>query len=266
MKFIKINESQKKRLFEAYQEGFSFKELEAIADNAIANGEDDSELQMRYCSKWLSYPDSMGSSRAVYTLSDNRVLKLAYGTMNQAGMEQNRVEYAVYKKVNSPLLPRILYHDKNFTFLVSENVVPARPEDFEQYIGLPFYGFYTQNSQKEIDITSPNKGDAEIGYNKYFNNIKKPLERSNDSELTVMNILYYLESAYSLDEGGYNRKIEDAIRNNPWLKSLRELIIKTSMTDLGQIANFGVVNRDGKPMIVILDSGFNHNVYTKFYM
>ena len=37
------------------------------------------------------------------------------------------------------------------------------------------------------------------------------------------------------------------------------------MTDLSQIENFGVVNRDGNPMIVVLDSGFNYDVYLKFY-
>jgi hypothetical protein len=29
--------------------------------------------------------------------------------------------------------------------------------------------------------------------------------------------------------------------------------------------NFGMVNRDGKPMLVILDSGFNKEVWNKFY-
>jgi hypothetical protein len=33
MKVIKINESQKKRLFEAYREGFSLKELSALGKN-----------------------------------------------------------------------------------------------------------------------------------------------------------------------------------------------------------------------------------------
>jgi len=265
MKFIKINESQKNRLFEAYNEGFSLKNLSMIADTAFAMEQNDSDGQMRYCTHWLGYPDNLGSSRAVYTLSDSLVLKLAYGSKYQAGIEQNRVEFQVYQQLDTPLLPRILYHDKNFTYLVCENVVPARPEDFEQYLGIPFYGFYTQNSRQYADIASPNKGDMEIGYNKYFPNIKKPFERADDSEFTVMNIIFYLESTYSLDEGGYNRNIENIVNNNPWLKSLKELMLKTSMTDLSQIANFGIVNRDGKPTIVVLDSGFNNNVFMNYY-
>ena len=232
MKFIKINESQKNRLFEAYREGFSLENLSMMADTAFAMGEDDSNGQMRYCTHWLGYPDNMGSSRAVYTLSDSLVLKLAYGNKYDAGIEQNRVEFEVYQKFDTPLLPKILYHDKNFTFLVCENVVTAKLEDFEQYLGLPFYSYYSQNSKKWTDAASPNKGDLEIGYNKYFHNIRKPFERADDSNLSVRNIIFYLESTYSLDEGGYNRVIEDIIKSNPWLKSLKELMRKTSMIDL----------------------------------
>ena len=112
MKFIKINESQKNRLFEAYREGFSIENLSMIADTAFAMGQDESVMQMRYCTHWLGYPDNMGSSRAVYTLSDSLVLKLAYGNKYRAGITQNRVEFEVYQQLDTPLLPRILYHDK----------------------------------------------------------------------------------------------------------------------------------------------------------
>jgi hypothetical protein len=36
------------------------------------------------------------------------------------------------------------------------------------------------------------------------------------------------------------------------------------MTDLS-LNNFGIVNRDGKPMIVIIDSGLNHDIFTSYY-
>ena len=52
---------------------------------------------------------------------------------------------------------------------------------------------------------------------------------------------------------------------NPWLRELRDLVQKTHMSDLGQVGNFGIVNRDGKPMIVVLDSGFNFDVYLNHY-
>ena len=263
MKLIKINESQKNRLFEAYQQGFSFENLSMIADNAFANGTNGSVMQMRYCSQWLGYPFSMGSSRAVYTLNDNFVLKLAYGRMYNAGIAQNRVEYNVYSQLNSPLLPRILYHDKNFTFLVSESVIPCKAVDFEKLLGMPFYETYMQNSTKMSDVDSMYGGDYEVGYNKYFDNIK---QKGQQEDMNFSVILSYLNDNYFNFATHYDEEIENIIKSNPWLTELRNLVQKTHMSDLGQIDNFGIVNRDGKPMIVVLDAGFNFDVLVKHYM
>lgn len=259
MKVIKINESQKNRLFEAYQDGFSFKELSMIGNSAFSD-EDNSKASYAYCVKWLGEPPFHGSSRAVFTLSDNLVLKLAYGNYF-AGIEQNRVEYDLYEKIDSPLLTRILYHDENFTYLVCENALEARSEDFEKLLGLPFWSRYHQNSPQE-----PNKlvgGDYDIGFGEYFDDLKDYDEY--ERVYNVYNIVVYMEDAYSQDGGSYDLRMEKMINSNSWLKELRELYIKTNMTDLSQIENFGVVNRDGNPMIVVLDSGFNYDVYLKFY-
>ena len=264
MKIIKINESQKSRLFEAYREGFSLDNLTMMADTAFAMGEDESDGQMKYCTHWLGYPSSMGSSRAVYTLSDSLVLKLAYGNKYRAGIEQNRVEFEVYNQVDSPLVPKIFYHDKNFTYLVCENVVPAEAEDFEQYLGMPYYDYYKQHTKRCDDFESPNKGDLTIGFDRYFPNLKK-YNQYNDEEFSVREIIWYLEDNYSNGGGFFNNKIEKIILSKPWLRQLKELMQKTNMSDLSQIGNFGIVNRDGNPMIVVLDSGFNMDVYLKHY-
>ena len=114
MKKIIINESQKRRIFEAYREGFSFDELTAIADKAPA--ENNSSIpQMNYCIKWLGDPVSRGSSRCVFTLSDNMILKLAFGNKYKAGRDQNRMEYELFESTKSPLLARVYDCDKNYT-------------------------------------------------------------------------------------------------------------------------------------------------------
>ena len=259
MKLIKINESQKKRLFEAYKEGFSLETLTMIADSAFAE-EDNSIPQMRYCTQWLGYPDSMGSSRAVYTLNDNMVLKLAYGERYFAGIDQNRAEYEVFQQVDSPLLARIFYHDKNFTYLVSESVLPCTEEDFEKILGIPFYHTYYQNTPKVPN--SSDNGDAEIGFNKYFDKLKQPFE---SSELSMSDIFTYIECNYVTDEPYYDKNAHDAINNSQWLKDFVNLVIDTKMSDFVSIENFGMVNRDGKPMIVVLDSGLNMDVWEKHY-
>lgn len=261
MKLIKINESQKKRIFEAYQEGFSLEALTMIADSAFAQ-EDNSEPQMRYCTKWLGFPDSMGSSRAVYMLNDNLVLKLAYGMRYYAGIDQNRAEYELYQKVDSPLLAKILYHDKNFTYLISEHVIPCKAEDFEKLLGIPFHYRFIQNSLKAKDLESRYNGDYSIGYNKYFDNIRKPYEKSENS---MYDILMYIEQNYVLNTPYYDKTIENIINNSEWLKELVKLVKETKMSDFCSLENFGMVNRDGKPMIVILDSGLNLDIWEKHY-
>ena len=89
MKIININESQKKRLFEAYDGKFSFAELDKQGD--LCNMD-------FYCYKHLGNSFAEGSSRVVYMLSDNFVLKLAY---NKAGIEQNKLEFERYEKTKS---------------------------------------------------------------------------------------------------------------------------------------------------------------------
>ena len=38
-----------------------------------------------------------------------------------------------------------------------------------------------------------------------------------------------------------------------------------TLNDWKAISNWGVVNRNGKEKLVIIDDGFNENVYNKFY-
>ena len=262
MKIIKINESQRNRLFEGYREGFSLENLSLIGDTAFAMQQEDSDVQMRYCTHWLGYPDNVGSSRAVYTLNDNMVLKLAYGEWFEAGIAQNKQEYELYQQINSPLLTRIFYHDKNFTYLVSESVLPCRSEDFEKIIGIPFHHVYHQNSIKTRLKKSKHNGDAKVGYNEYFDNIKKPYE---SSELSMEDIFTYIECNYVTNEPYYDKGVYNAINNSEWLKEFVKFVIDTQMTDFCQIENFGIVNRDGKPTIVVLDSGLNLDVWEKHY-
>ena len=264
MKRVIINESQSKRLFEAYREGFSFDELTQIADSAFAE-ENNSVPQMAYCRKWLGQPSFMGSSRAVFTLSDNIVLKLAYGKKYRAGIAQNKTEAKIFEEMSSPLLVRVLDYDKNYTYLVCEGVVPAEAVDFEKILGLPFYRWYTQSSKKVEDPDSPHGGDAMIGYNEYFPNLRKDVGL-NYGELCVKEIMDYIESRYVLRRGDVNVEIERVINSSEWFSELVRLALLTKLGDLSRVENFGIVNRNGNPSIVILDSGLDIDVWQKYYL
>jgi len=273
MKIIRINESQHNRLFEAYQQGFSFDELTMIADSAFAD-EDNSIPQMSYCRKWLGMPVSMGSSRCVFTLSDNIVLKLAYGNKYKAGIQQNREEYEIFERTKSPILARVYDCDKNFTYLVCESVVPAEGADFEKILGIPFFERYVQNSKKLTDWGTKYSGDRQVGYNKYFGDAIK--DNGEYAPYCIFHILEYIEDRYVLGENqtaykiGYNNivysdKIEEIINGNQWLSQLRELVSEVKIGDFTRVENFGIVNRDGNPSIVLLDSGLSIPVWQNHY-
>jgi hypothetical protein len=52
---------------------------------------------------------------------------------------------------------------------------------------------------------------------------------------------------------------------NPWLKNLKKLIMDTQIGDLTKPENYGMVNRDGNPMIVVLDAGMNLENWETYY-
>lgn len=254
MKIIKINESQKNRLFEAYQEGFSFKKLSALKGSW--------EKQYEYCCKWLGEPDGYGSSRCVFTLSDNIILKLAIGEFRDAGIAQNETEFKLYNMTQSPLLARIYDSDDSFTYIVCENVVPLQMIDFEKILGIPFMSYWSQTSKPE-KVSHYKDGDTTVGFNDYFDGSKGYVEEYRG--ITVYDILCYIESNYVTDEPYNDFEIEEIINKIPWFKELEELVEETGMTDFCNDENFGLVNRNGKPSIVILDGGMNLNLWYKHY-
>lgn len=256
-KIIRINEIQKQRLFEAYSEGFSFDKLSELGGNQYS--------QYGYCVRYLGRYIEKGSSRCVFSLSDNMVLKLACSNnvkMRNAGIEQNRHEYELYMKFDTPLLPKIYQIDDNFTYLVSEAVLPVVEEDFEMFLDLPFNDEYVQNST-EMDGLETNYGN--IGYSEYFDDLREPNSKDKN-QITVNDLFNYIQTVYSDGKTEYeNRRYERVIRNNKWLYEFAIFAKDAKLTDLLQMENYGLVNRDGNPMIVLLDSGFTIDIYKKFY-
>jgi len=226
-KIIKINESQRSRLFEAYREGFSFEVL-----SSLGNEPNGGEKQFSYCEKWLGGADSYGSSRCVFTLSDGIILKLAISDNYEAGKAQNRLEYETYMKYKSPMIARVFDCDENFTYLVCENVVPCEEEDFEEILGIPFLNW------DEIGAKSPSINDC----------------------------LVWIELNYVLDEPYPNLKIQRLIKRTPWLKNFLNFVIDSGVSDFcDTVNNFGMVNRDGNPTIVLLDTGMNLDIWEEHY-
>lgn len=244
MKIVKINESQRERLFEAYSEGFSFKTLSSLSENQCK--------QYEYCLKTLGRPIGYGSSRTVFTLSDNIVLKLA-ASRREAGIEQNKLEYQIYDTFKSPLLARVFDKDEHFTYIICEHVITAEAVDFEKILGLPFYDQYEQNTNFSRNV---------VGYDKYFKNLKKWHEKN---DISLYSILSYIESNYVLDEPYTERIYDDIINNSKWLKELTDFVAASGISDFCSIENFGLVNRNGQPSLVLLDAGMNLDLWERHY-
>lgn len=245
-KTIIINENQRKRLLEARSDTFSLWVLSDI---------DDVEAKYRYCVKELGNPFSEGSSRVVFTLSDNLVLKLSYGK-GKAGNAQNEAEYKVYETTKSKYVTRVLLHGKDFDWIVSESVVPAEPIDFEKIFNIPFRHTYSQGSKTGYDARET------VGYDKYFDSI---VPRGKISILSMGDILEYIHYEVVIDDEWYDEEYEEVIENNEWLKGFREFVVNYNISDFTSISNFGIVNRNGVETLILLDSGMNDEVWENNY-
>jgi hypothetical protein len=256
MKIVKINESQRKRLFEKYDEDFSFETLSVVGRGQFA-GEDHTDRQIEYCKKYLGDPIDIGSSRVVFQLDDNFVIKLS---INYDGFMQNEREYKVYLAANSELFTKVLYCADDYSYIVSEYALPATPSDIEKILGIPYSDVYQQRTKNKKDMFSKNGGDIEIGFDKYFDNLKP---YGQESEVSFVGLIKYLSNKIS--DKKLVRKYNAIIKSNPWFRKFIDLVnnYKLDVYDL-LIGNLGMVNRNGKPMIVILDSGLNDNEEYEF--
>lgn len=244
MKLIRINESQKRRLFETYTNGFSFEYLSVIGRGQFG-GEDNTEKQYEYCVKYLGEPLDYGSARFVFQLDDNFILKLANG---YEGFKQNDSEIQAFEQIKSKLLTRIIYYDDYSSFIVSEQVLPAKEEDFEKILGLPYHNEYVQQSTTEKDTSSRYGGDKTIGFDEYFDNI---IPRGTKGRPCVYNILCYIQYSHN-----HRTDYDEIIKNNWWFSEIKRLVKTYNIHDL-YINNFGIAYRNNKPILVILDSGIS---------
>lgn len=128
-KIICINEEQAKilkKINEAQDNNFSFDELSNI--NSFKGKYD-------YCIQHIGQPCGKGSSRVVFQLSDEKILKLAF---NKKGIAQNEAEDMTY---NYDTAPKIFECDNDYQWLVAEYVLPAKAQDFKICTGLAFKEF-----------------------------------------------------------------------------------------------------------------------------
>lgn len=222
---IRINESQYK-LFEAAKDGFSLDKLNGLSYNK----------KVAYCKSFLGNPIGNGSSRMVFQIDDEKVLKLA---RNVKGIAQNEAECSTlndYYKNKYSLFPKIFMYDgeqePSFQWIVSEYVLPAKAQDFKKVIGFTW-------KQVQAFILSAGR-------------IANPSRFQTRQILSDDNLRDMLD--YDEENSNILSDLYDYIMN-----------YRPPVGDFCRLANWGMTIRDGEPHVVILDDGFNEEVADKYY-
>ena len=226
-----LTEKQERNLIDRFVENYLIKEaamdtfsLENLSKIRSFAG------KLKYCKEQLGMPIGGGTSRIVFQIDDEKVLKLA---KNPKGLAQNEQEEREYCRMFDSVLARVYEHAEDYSWIVAEYVLPAQTSDFKHVTGMSFKEFC----------------DA---LKMMYNNYCSPLTRRYDFNKPIE------------DEGAFWDKIYD----HEWLTEINDFLCNTQyfgIGDLLRIANWGLSQRDGEDVLVILDNGLSEEVYRTHY-
>jgi hypothetical protein len=182
--------------------------------------------RIKYCEENLQRISS-GSSRIVYKIDDEKVLKLA---KNKKGLAQNEIEseYSQYNDLSDILARTFEYADDN-TWVEMELARKVTAPIFKQIVGFKWDDF----------VKAMNK--------QYY--------RVNPSKT----VRWYRDEP--------NTEIEEKMWENEFCYSMFSLLgnYDIPVGDLVKFSSYGVVNRGGKDTVVLIDYGLNQENYDSYY-
>ena len=171
-----------------------------------------------------------GSSRIIFEIDDEKVLKLA---KNKKGVAQNEFEEQTSRY--GSMVVHVFDCDDNYMWLVEENCVPAKEEDFERLIGLPFETY--------CDL-------VRYYYNNYcYNDRQAYLYTMTTDEADAL-----VDKLYDEDDYGFVPRIFNLMGD-----------YQLPFGDLTRISTYGMVMRDGSPELVVIDSGLSEEILNTYY-
>lgn len=168
---------------------------------------------------------SSGSGRIVYKIDEDKVLKLA---RNKKGIAQNETEVDYYEDfATGDIFAYIYSYDNDFRWTEMELVKKMNPKDFEKIIGIKFddYSNFIQNQY--LKAVKGHKNDI-------FHIDEEKKEELNENEF-VGDIINFIVN-FQVPAG-----------------------------DLGHTSSYGIVERNGKEDIVLVDYGLSNDVYECYY-
>lgn len=218
-KKIHINEYQERVLVkEAMMDGFSLDTLKSLPSfNA----------KVKYCRQYLGNHVGKGSSRIVFQLDDQWVLKLAF---NDKGKAQNEEEYLLARDCYVHITPQVDSDNcdvDDYEYIVSEYVLPAKSADFQHIFGINFKTFAS------MIRTAAKQKDYRGFYSPCLpSDVFDKLVENNDD------LSEFCEYIYNYD---------------------------ACVGDMTNLRQYGMVLRNNEPTIVLLDSGLTNNVWDRYY-
>lgn len=239
-KTIIITESQRKQLLEAIGGNMRsdfFQEL-----NTYASVEDYGDC-FKLCRQYLGNVIGRGSSRAVFQLDDEKVLKLA---MSEQGIAQNKAEIDAYKQTTKfkDIFPQIFSVGYNNAYYISEYVLPLSMLDDspqgDNYMVDDIYECLGIKGDLFDELMNYIEVHTHFGKLSY-NEIKKA-----QFENTGMSVYDFIDT--NMKKNANFKQLMNYLLENPCLAG-----------ESFQSPNIGMAKRNGKPWIVILDNGWNGN-------
>ena len=216
-----INLSDVSELNEAAMPGFNLQTLSSIKSFAG---------RLKYCKQMLGPSFGSGSSRIIFEIDDEKVLKLA---KNKKGVAQNEFEEQTSRY--GSMVVHVFDCDDTYMWLVEENCVPAKEEDFERLIGLPFETY--------CDL-------IRFYYNRYCRNGRQTyLFTMTTDEADAL-----VDKLYDEDDYGFVPRIFNLMGD-----------YQLPFGDLTRISTYGMVMRDGSPELVVIDSGLSEEILNTYY-
>lgn len=264
-----ISERQEKMLIkEAIQFGFSLGTLDSIKDL---------QERINYCMRFLGEYIGKGGYRYVFELDDERVIKLA---ISENKIFQNKAEVQFYQKFKNKfpnLFSKVYKWADDFSWIISERVLPFKHEDCIAILGIPYSTVSDTQYARDFSRTKNGYEDklygydkGHIGYSEYMN----PEQHDTGSKYDEENDEYiepeidyslegFIEWAENISFNSFNpsTKKEDNVfyplmDKYEFLQDIFDFIQHCDGANDLFDDNFGLAMRNGKPYIVILDSGF----------
>ena len=188
--------------------------------------------RIQYCVDKLEGSLGRGSSRRVFKIDNEKVLKLA---MNKKGIAQNEAECDWFlQKIG--LFAKVYDYDENYRWVEMQLARKAKPSDFKTFFGYDFNVIcaYIEYVHSLYSRRNP-WFSRDTRYDDLFAEIEESEEYQNGDSVFYM--LYEYMANTQLQAYG----------------------------DLKRISSWGIVSENGQESLVIIDYGLNDDVAQEFY-